>query len=204
MVEVVDRPQSQQVLSTRWVSKQRLDGSCKVRLVARGFETQIQISMQERQSSRLCAHFFPLQQFTEIQLLSEIVTVHFVNHRCQLNQSRCTWNQHLKHSWTLPRYMNYSQLTSDPSTHVKKRAQRPDGSILLRHMDDVVGTGPEEHLMCDLEHMSLYLTDVVVLRHEGDTVNFSGLEITKTRKGWKVKNSADLVESLLFLYGLQN
>ena len=29
VVEVVDRPQSQQVLSTRWVSKQRLDGSTK-------------------------------------------------------------------------------------------------------------------------------------------------------------------------------
>ena len=28
----------------------------------------------------------------------------FICHRCQLNQSRCTWNQHLKHSWTLPRY----------------------------------------------------------------------------------------------------
>ena len=38
MVEVIDRPQSHQVLSTRWVSKQRLDGSYKVRLVARGFE----------------------------------------------------------------------------------------------------------------------------------------------------------------------
>ena len=70
--------------------------------------------------------------------------------------------------------MNYSQLISDPSTCVKKRAQRSDDSILLRHMDDVVGTGPEEHLMSDLGHMktSLYLTDVVVLRHEGDTVNF--------------------------------
>ena len=42
--------------------------------------------------------------------------------------------------------MNYSQLISDPSTYVKKRAQRSDNSILLRHMDDVVGTGPEEHL----------------------------------------------------------
>ena len=41
-------------------------------------------------------------------------------------------------------------------------------------MDDVAGTVPEEHLMSDFEHMktSLYLTDVVVLRHEGDTVNF--------------------------------
>ena len=37
VVEVVDRPQSQQVLSTRWVSKQILDESYKVRLVARGF-----------------------------------------------------------------------------------------------------------------------------------------------------------------------
>ena len=41
-------------------------------------------------------------------------------------------------------------------------------------MDDVAGTGLEEHLMSDFEHMktSPYLTDVVLLRHEGDTVNF--------------------------------
>ena len=102
--------------------------------------------------------------------------------------------------------MNCDQLISDPSTYVKKRAQRSDDSILLRHMDDVVGTGPEEHLMSDFEHMktSLYLTDVVELRHEGDTVNFLGLEITRTSKGFEVKNSTDLVESLLNLYGLQN
>ena len=132
--------------------------------------------------------------------------MHFTTHRCHLNQSLCTWNQHLKHNWTLPRYgfarkflgaspqawcihstqkindMNYNQLKTDPSTYVKKRAQRSDDSILPRHMDDVVGTGPEEHLMSDFEHMktSLCLTDVVVLRHEGDTVNCSGLEITKT------------------------
>ena len=80
--------------------------------------------------------------------------------------------------------MSYNQLISDPSTYVKKRAPPSDDSILWRHMDDVVGTGPEEHLMSDFEHMktSLYLTDVVVLRHEGDTVNFWGLEITKTSK----------------------
>ena len=73
-------------------------------------------------------------------------------------------------------------------------------------MDDVVGTNPEEHLVSDFEHMktSLYLPGVVVLRHEGDTVNFLGLEITKTRKGFEVKNSTDLVESLLNLYGLHN
>ena len=41
-------------------------------------------------------------------------------------------------------------------------------------MDDVVGKGPEEHLMSDFENMktSLYLTDVVVLRIAGDTINF--------------------------------
>ena len=72
-------------------------------------------------------------------------------------------------------------------------------------MDDVVGTGPEEHLMIDFEHMktSLYLLDVVVLRHEGDTINYLGLKITKTRKVYEVKNSTDLVESLLNLYELQ-
>ena len=72
--------------------------------------------------------------------------------------------------------MIYNELMSDPSTYEKKRAQRSEDSILLRHMDDVVGTGPDEHLMSDFEHMktSLYVTDVVVLRHEGDTVNFFG------------------------------
>ena len=41
VVEVVDRPQWRQVLSTCWVSKQRLDGSYNVRLVARGFEQTV-------------------------------------------------------------------------------------------------------------------------------------------------------------------
>ena len=102
--------------------------------------------------------------------------------------------------------MSYNQLISDPSTYMKKRAQRSDDSNLLSHMDDVVGKGPDEHLMSDFEHMktSLYLTDVVVLRHEGDTVNFLGLEITKTSRRFEVKNSTDLVESLLNLYGLEN
>ena len=60
--------------------------------------------------------------------------------------------------------------------------------------------------MSDFEHMktSLYLTDVVVLRDEGDTVNFLGLAITKTSKGFEVKNSTDLVEPLINLYGLEN
>ena len=54
--------------------------------------------------------------------------------------------------------MSSNQWISDPSTYAKKRTQRSDYSNLLRHMDDVVGTGPEEHLMSDFEHMetSLY------------------------------------------------
>ena len=43
-----------------------------------------------------------------------------------------------------------------------------------------------------------------MLCHEGDTVNFLGLEITKKRKGFEVKSSTDIVQSLLNLYGLQN
>ena len=102
--------------------------------------------------------------------------------------------------------MSYNHLISDPSTYVKKRTQRSGDAILLRHMDDVVGTGPDEHLMSDFEHMktSLYLTDVVVLRHEGDTFNCFGLEITKTSRSFEVKNSTDFVESLMNLYGLEN
>ena len=70
-----------------------------------------------------------------------------------------------------------------------ERALRQVDPILFVHMDDVVGTGPEEHLMSDLENMktSLYLTDAVVLRNEGDTVNFGGLEITKTSRRFEVE-----------------
>ena len=95
VVEVVDRPQSKQVLSTRWVSKQRLDGCFKVRLVVRGFEQTVSSG---------------------------------------------------------------TGFYAGTPTYVKKRAQRSEDSILLRHMDDVVGTGPEEHLMSDFEHVktSLY------------------------------------------------
>ena len=50
----------------------------------------------------------------------------------------------------------------------------------------------------------LYLTDVLVLRNEGHTVNFLGLEGTKTSRGVEVKNSPDLVESFWNLYGLDN
>ena len=59
-----------------------------------------------------------------------------------------------------------------------------------------MGTGPDEHLMSDLEHMKtcLFLTDVVVLRHEGGTVNSLGLDICKTSKGCEVRNNTDLVE----------
>ena len=42
------------------------------------------------------------------------------------------------------------------------------------------------------------------LRHEGDTVNFSGLEITQTSRGFDVQNSTDLVEFLFNLHGLEN
>ena len=80
--------------------------------------------------------------------------------------------------------MSYNQLISDLSTYVKKRAQRSEDS----------GTGPDEHLLSDFEHMkaSLYLTV------------FLGLEITKSSKGFEVKNMTDLVQSLLNLYGLEN
>ena len=51
------------------------------------------------------------------------------------------------------------------------------------------------------EHMKtrLYLTDVVVLRKERDTVNFSALQITKTSQGFGVRNGTELVEFLVNL-----
>ena len=95
--------------------------------------------------------------------------------------------------------MSYNQLISDPSTYVKTRAQRSDDSILLP-TTWMTWWARDQTLISSaiFEHMktSLYLRDVVV--------NFLGLEITKTSKVFEVKNSTDLVESLLNLYGLGN
>ena len=52
--------------------------------------------------------------------------------------------------------MSDDHLLSDTSTYVKKRSQQDD-SILLRHVDEVVGTGPDEHLMSDFEHLKTRL-----------------------------------------------
>ena len=188
-------------LDTRWVSKQRLDGSYKVRLVARVFEQPVSSdagkwnakphdfarTSHDRCNSRKSSCIRRLSQFfhhSPMPSESEPVCVEPAP-EAQLDSSK-VWLckkafQGLKislqacgvHSTQKINDMSYNQLISDPSTYVKKRTQRTDDSIFLRHMDDVVGTGPEDHLVSDVEHMqtSLYLTDVVVLRNEGDTVN---------------------------------
>ena len=201
VVEAVDRAQSQQVHSTRWVSKQRLDGSYKVRLVARGFEQTVSSSTDffagtpklttlralltvaaiqgnpvDFGDCHSALHQLPMpiepepvyvEPAPEAQLDScKVWLCKKAFHRLKISQQ--AW---CIHSTQRINDMNYNLLMSDPSTYVKKRAQRSEDSILLRHMDDVVGTGPEEHLMSDFEHMktNLHLTDVVVLRHEGAT-----------------------------------
>ena len=51
---------------------------------------------------------------------------------------------------------------------------------------------------------SLYLTDVVVLRNEVDTVSVWGLVITNTSRVFEARNSTEPLESLLCSYGLEN
>ena len=166
VVEVVDRPQSQQVLSTRWVSKQRLDGSYKVRLVARGLEQTVSSDTD---------FYAGTPKLTTLRALLTIAAIHgnpvafgdchsaFQQSpmpiesgpenvepapEAQLDSSKVWLSkkafQGLKispqawciHSTQRINDMNYNQLVSDPSTYVKKHAQRSDDSILLRHMDD--------------------------------------------------------------------
>ena len=60
VVEMVDRPQSQQVIATRWEQK--------MRIVARGFEQIVSLDavfLQERHCSRLFNDFSLLLQFTD-------------------------------------------------------------------------------------------------------------------------------------------
>ena len=77
--------------------------------------------------------------------------------------------------------MSCGQLISGLSTYVMKRRQRSDDSILLRHMDDVVGSGPEEHLMSDFEHMKTLLSvpaELITYRmitYRRDVVQFFGI-----------------------------
>ena len=179
VVEVLDRPQLQQVLSTRWVSKQRLDGSYKVRFVARGFEQTVNSDIDffggAPKLTTLSAfltiaalHGNPVASgdchsaFHQSHMPSDSEPVYVEPApEAQLDSSKVRLCkkafQGLKislqawsiHSTQKTNEMNYRQLISDPSTYVKKRAKRSEDTIVLRHIDDVVGTGPEEHLMSD-------------------------------------------------------
>ena len=176
-VEVVDKPQSQQVLSTRWVSKQRLDRSYKVRLGARGFaqtassDTDFyagapKLTTLHTLLTTAAIHGNPVafgdchSAFHQSPMPSESEPVYVESApKAQFDSSEVWFCK--KELRSLRRRgvrstqkindLNYNQLISDPSTYVKKRAQRSDGSILLRHMDDVEGTGPALHLMSDFE-----------------------------------------------------
>ena len=60
--------------------------------------------------------------------------------------------------------------------------------------------------MNDSEHTktSLYLTDVAVLRNEGDTLNLCGRNITMTSRGFEARISTELVQSLSSLHWIEN
>ena len=60
--------------------------------------------------------------------------------------------------------------------------------------------------MNDSEHTKtyLYLTDVAVLRNEGDTINLCGLNITMTSRGFEARNSTERVQSLSSLHWMEN
>ena len=177
VVEVVDRPQWQHIPLDTLVSKQILDGSYSVRLVARGIEQMVSSHADvyaEAPKLKTLRGLLTIAAIHVNPVAFEIVTVRFITHQCRVNQNQCMWSQHQKRSWTLPKYgfagarfkdsrfllrpgvftphnkfndVSYDQLISDPSAYVKKRTLRSDDSILLRRMDDVVGTGPEEYLM---------------------------------------------------------
>ena len=116
VVEVVDRPRLQQVLSTCWVCKQRLDGSYKVRLLGRGFEQTVSSDTD---------FYGGKPQLTTVRALLTIAAIHghavaygdchsaFHHSRCQVNQSQCMWSQHRKHTWTLPKYAFARKLFKD-------------------------------------------------------------------------------------------
>ena len=144
-------------LSTRWVSEQRLDGSY-MRLVARGFEQTVssdtdffagtpKVTTLRSFLTIAAIHWNPVAfgdchsafHQSPIPIESEPVYVEQAP-EAQLDTSKV---------WLCKKTFQCSLLLSDLSTHVKKRSQRSEDSILLRHMDDVVGTGPDEHLMSD-------------------------------------------------------
>ena len=111
----------------------------------------MQISIPARQNLRLLRALLTLAAIHGNPVAFEIVTVHFINHRCQANENQCMWRQGLEaqldsskvwlckkacqglkispeawciHSTQKINDMSYNQLTSDVSTYVKKSAQR--------------------------------------------------------------------------------
>ena len=105
VVEVVDRPQSRQVPSTSWVSKQRLDGSYKVRLVARGLKQTVSSDTELHAGT---PKVMTLRAFLTIAAIHgnpvAFGDCHSAFHQSTMpSESEPMYvEQHRKHSWTLP------------------------------------------------------------------------------------------------------
>ena len=163
---VVDRPPSHQVLSTRWVQKQRLDRRQKMRIVAKGFVQTVTLNADFYAGAPKLTtlrglltidaiHGNPVafgdchSAFHQVPMPNESESVYVLAVLEAQVHSFKVWlcmntfqglnispQNRCIHSTKQINDIDYDQLESDPSTYVKKRTQRHDDSTLFLHMDD--------------------------------------------------------------------
>ena len=152
------------------MSKQRVDGSYKVRIVARGFGQIVgpaadfyagtpKLTTARRLLTIAAIHGnpvafgdchsairqSPMPSESEPEYVQGVPEAQLDFSKvwlCKKAFQRLTISPQASciHSTQKINDMSYDQLISDPLTYVRERTQRSDDSILSRHTDDVVGT----------------------------------------------------------------
>ena len=177
VVQVVDWP-PHTVLSTRWAGRQRLDGTWKMRIVARGFEqwlsgdedffagthrlaalrtmlTVAAITGNPVAFGDCHAAFYqsPMPKDAPDVFVRPPPEAEVPEGKCWkclqafqgLKASPKAWGDHSTE--VLVREHQYRQLISDSAVYSKTGTQgKASDATLLRHMDDIGATGPEEAL----------------------------------------------------------
>ena len=226
VVEVVDRPSPQSVLSNRWLQKQRLDGSYKMRVVARGFGQTVRPKVDFNAGAPklttlrgllnvVAIHRNPAVAFGDCYnafhqppMLSDLEPVYAEQAlEAKVDPSR-VWL--CRTAFQGPKIssqastrnindMGFDQLVSDPSAYVAKRAKRHLDSILERWM---TRSAPHQRsISCvTLGSLQYACEDCGGVAQPRRYSELRGLGISKTGRGFEERNSTELVDSLLSFF----
>ena len=101
---MIDRPQTGHVVSKRCVHRERLDGTCKLRVAARGFAHTVILNADFSGGTLNFATLRRLLTLAAIWSHSGIARVLFTSHQCRMVRNLCTLNLCLRQEYNIQRF----------------------------------------------------------------------------------------------------